>query len=92
MADWKDQLRDVYSKIQKDQKDKKGIKNIAISARDEIKKNAANIAFEKMERVNKESDVNIASYQPTEAERVQSEMEELMSRGRAESISKRERK
>ena len=27
MADWKDQLRDVYSKIQKDQKDKKGIKN-----------------------------------------------------------------
>jgi len=45
-----------------------------------------------MERVNKESDVNIASYQPTEAERVQSEMEELMSRGRAESISKRERK
>jgi len=71
---------------------KKGVKNIAISARDEIKKNAANIAFEKMERVNKESDVNIASYQPTEAERVQSEMEELMSRGRAESISKRERK
>ena len=27
MADWKDQLRDVYSKIQKDQKDKKVIKN-----------------------------------------------------------------
>ena len=68
---------------------KKGVKNIAISARDEIKKNAANIAFENMERVNKKSDVNIASYEPTEAERVQSEMEELMSRGRAESISKR---
>ena len=66
--------------------------NIAFAARDEIKKNASNIAFENMERVNKKSDVNIASYKETEAEKVQREMEELMSRGRAESISKRERK
>tara|TARA_R100001530_G_scaffold97117_1_gene67493 strand:+ start:58 stop:858 length:801 start_codon:yes stop_codon:yes gene_type:complete len=66
--------------------------NIAFAARDEIKKNASNIAFENMERVNKKSDVNIASYKETEAEKVQREMEELMSRGRAKSISKRERK
>ena len=71
------------------------IKNVAVAARDEIKKNA-NVAFDKMEEVNKESDVNIYAMkdeeEPTEAGRVQSEMEELMSKGRAESISKRERK
>jgi|TARA_R100000656_G_scaffold259_2_gene411 GH24 family phage-related lysozyme (muramidase) len=33
--------------------------NIAYAARDEIKKNAANTAFDNMEKVNEESDVNI---------------------------------
>ena len=40
--------------------------NIAFAARDEVKKNAASVAFESMESVNKKDNVDFGKFEPTD--------------------------